>query len=216
MGKTVTTELAVYAPGKTRNPHDRERTPGGSSSGSIIRPASYCGVYGFKPSFGLISRHGVLALSRLLDHIGIFARSLVDLALYAEPLMVLDARDPDLRPRMRPALRETLAQEPPLPPRLAFVRTPAWGQADGDVQNGFADLCAQLGNRVDEVELPAMFNHTLDWHRTLMETDLAVSFTREYQRGRNKLSDSLREMIKRGQSNTAPSTTFKQSPRSAH
>jgi Asp-tRNA(Asn)/Glu-tRNA(Gln) amidotransferase A subunit family amidase len=87
MGKTVTNELAVYAPGKTRNPHDPERTPGGSSSGSaaavaacmvplavgtqtngsIIRPASYCGVVGYKPTHGLISRHGVLQQSRLLD-----------------------------------------------------------------------------------------------------------------------------------------------------
>ena len=90
IGKTVTTELAVYAPGKTRNPHDPNRTPGGSSSGSaaavaarmvplalgtqtngsVIRPASYCGVCGYKPSFGLISRHRVLAQSRLLDHVG--------------------------------------------------------------------------------------------------------------------------------------------------
>ncbi len=95
MGKTVTTELAVYAPGKTTNPHDPKRTPGGSSSGSaaavaacmvplalgtqtngsVIRPASYCGVYGYKPSHGLISRYGVLKQSRTLDQIGVFART---------------------------------------------------------------------------------------------------------------------------------------------
>ena len=95
LGKTVTTELAVYHPGKTRNPHDPERTPGGSSSGSaaavaagmvplaigsqtngsVIRPASYCGVFAFKPSHGLISRFGVLTQSPPLDHIGVFARS---------------------------------------------------------------------------------------------------------------------------------------------
>ncbi len=96
LGKTVSTELAVYAPGKTRNPHNPEHTPGGSSSGSaaavaaamvplsvgtqtngsVIRPAAYCGVYGFKPSFGRISRHGVLEQSPPLDTIGVFARSL--------------------------------------------------------------------------------------------------------------------------------------------
>ena len=101
MGKTVTTELATYAPGKTRNPHNPNHTPGGSSSGSaaavaagmvplaigsqsngsVIRPAAFCGVYGFKPTFGLIPRGGVLKLSRTLDQIGIFGRTLADVAL---------------------------------------------------------------------------------------------------------------------------------------
>jgi len=219
LGKTVTTELAVYAPGKTANPLDPQRTPGGSSSGSaaavaarmaplalgtqtngsVIRPASYCGVYGYKPSFGLISRHRVLQLSRLLDHVGVFARSLEDLALCAEPLMAFDAPDPDLRPRMRPALAETLAQEPPVPPRLAFVRTPVWGQAHADVAAAFAELTAHLSERAQEVTLPPVFEGALDWHRTIMETDLAVSFAQEYQRGRQQLSQTLREMIERGQ-----------------
>lgn len=220
MGKTVTTELAVYAPGKTRNPHDTQRTPGGSSSGSaaavaaqmvplalgtqtngsVIRPASFCGVCGYKPSFGLISRHRVLGQSRLLDHVGLFARSLEDLALCAEPLMAFDASDPDLRPRMRPALTRILAETPPLPPRLAFVRTPIWDQADTDVQDGFAELCEHLGSRVEEVELSTNFDLALDWHRTIMETDLAVSFAQAFDWGRDKLSDTLREMLERGHS----------------
>ncbi len=96
----VTTEFAYFHPGKTRNPHDVQRTPGGSSSGSaaavaagmvplaigsqtngsMIRPAAFCGVFGVKPSHGLISRAGALTLSRTLDHVGAFARSLDDLA----------------------------------------------------------------------------------------------------------------------------------------
>ena len=123
MGKTVTTELATYAPGKTRNPHNPEHTPGGSSSGSaaavaagmvplalgsqtngsIIRPASFCGVFGFKPSFGLIPRSGVLTLSRTLDHVGVFARSLEDAALLAETLTGYHEDDPDTRPIPRRA-----------------------------------------------------------------------------------------------------------------
>jgi Asp-tRNA(Asn)/Glu-tRNA(Gln) amidotransferase A subunit family amidase len=218
LGKTVTTELAVYAPGKTSNPHDPQRTPGGSSSGSaasvaaqmvplalgtqtngsVIRPASYCGVYGYKPSFGLISRHRVLQQSRLLDQVGVFARSLEDLALCAEPMMAFDARDPDLRPRMRPALTETLAEEPPVPPRLALVRTPVWDQAESDVREAFAELVGHLGEQVDEVQLPAAFDGAVDWHRTIMETDLAVSFARDYERGRESLSQTLCEMIERG------------------
>mgnify|MGYP003327469990 CR=1 FL=1 len=101
MGKTVTTEFAYFDPGKTCNPHDVSRTPGGSSSGSaasvasfmcplsigsqtngsMIRPASYCGVYGFKPTFGLVSRFGALRQSRILDQVGFFARSVNDIAL---------------------------------------------------------------------------------------------------------------------------------------
>src|SRR5262245_33045998 len=100
MGKTVTTEFAYFSPGKTRNPHNPEHTPGGSSSGSAaavaanmvplaigsqtngstIRPAAYCGVIGFKPTYGLISRHRAFALSRTLDHVGLFARSIDDIA----------------------------------------------------------------------------------------------------------------------------------------
>src|SRR5438477_460427 len=106
IGKTVTTEFAFFHPGKTRNPHDPERTPGGSSSGSaaavaagmvplalgsqtngsVIRPASFCGVYGMKPSHGLIPRSGVMRLSRTLDHVGVFARTIEDIALVSEAL----------------------------------------------------------------------------------------------------------------------------------
>src|SRR5918911_406486 len=121
MGKTVTTECAYFNPGKTRNPHNPEHTPGGSSSGSAagvaahmvplalgsqtarstIPPGSFCGVYAMKPTHGLIPRSGVLQLSRTLDHIGFFARGLDDLALLATELVGYDQGDPDTRPRAR-------------------------------------------------------------------------------------------------------------------
>src|SRR5438132_6956096 len=146
MGKTVTTECAYFTPGKTRNPHNSEHTPGGSSSGSaaavaahmvplalgsqtagsVIRPAAFCGVVGFKPTHGLISRHGVLTLSRTLDHVGLFARSLEDLALLPEALVGWEERDPDTRPRARIPFVEVAAREPPLTPMFAFVKTPHW------------------------------------------------------------------------------------------
>ncbi len=117
MGKTVTTEYAYFTPGKTRNPHDPARTPGGSSSGSaaavaahmvpgaigsqtngsVIRPAAFCGVVGFKPTHGLIPRSGALLLSRTLDHVGVFARTVEDAALLAEILAGFDEEDPDTR-----------------------------------------------------------------------------------------------------------------------
>ena len=219
LGKTVTTELAVYSPGKTRNPHDPERTPGGSSSGSaaavaafmaplaigtqtngsVIRPASYCGVYGYKPSHGLISRHRVLRQSPPLDQVGVFARTVEDAALVAERIMGFDDRDPDMRPGARPALVGTLAEEPPVPPRLAFVKTPVWDQADRDTQGAFAALVARLGEIVVEVELPEMFGDAVALHRTIMEADLAGSYEREYAQGKERLSPILREIIERGQ-----------------
>jgi Asp-tRNA(Asn)/Glu-tRNA(Gln) amidotransferase A subunit family amidase len=122
MGKTVTTEYAYYHPGKTRNPHDPARTPGGSSSGSaaavasfmvpgaigsqtngsVIRPAAFCGVVGFKPTHGLIARTGALLLSQTLDHVGVFTRSVEDAALLAESLVGFDEDDTDTRPLARP------------------------------------------------------------------------------------------------------------------
>lgn len=223
LGKTVTTEMAVYTPGKTTNPHDAGRTPGGSSSGSaaavaagmvpvaigtqtngsVIRPASYCGVYGFKPSFGLISRNGVLRQSQRLDQVGVFARTLEDTALIAEALMIYDAEDPDMKPRMRPALSQVLATEPPVPPRLAFIKTPVWAQADEDVHEAFAELVEHLGDRVVEVDLPPGFDEVIDIHRTIMEADLALNFDREYRHGVDVLSDTLRQMIERGQKTLA-------------
>ncbi len=168
LGKTVTTELATYAPGKTRNPHDRRHTPGGSSSGSaaavaagmvpaavgtqtngsVIRPAAFCGVYGFKPSFGLIPRSGVLKISRTLDHVGVFARTLADVALVTEQIVGYDALDPDTAPRARPPLVATCAEEPPLPPVLAYVKGPAWDRASDDTQEAFAELASTLADRM--------------------------------------------------------------------
>ena len=157
IGKTVTTEFAYFHPGATRNPHDLERTPGGSSSGSaaavaagmaplaigtqtngsMIRPASFCGVYGVKPSHGLISRAGVLTLSRTLDHVGTFARSLADSGLILEALAGYDAADPDTRPLAAPSFVETLTAEPPMAPLFAFVRTPVWDKADPEARMAF-------------------------------------------------------------------------------
>jgi Asp-tRNA(Asn)/Glu-tRNA(Gln) amidotransferase A subunit family amidase len=218
VGKTVTTELAVYHPGKTRNPHDPERTPGGSSSGSaaavaagmvpaalgsqtngsVIRPASYCGVFGFKPSHGLISRFGVLTQSPPLDHIGVFARSIDDLALLAEPLAGFDARDRDTRLEAPPQLRSVAGQDWPIAPDLALVRSPVWDQAEDDLQAAFAELAAALGPRLVEVELPEAFRTAHRLHGLIMGVDLARSFAAEYERGRAQLSERLRGIIEEG------------------
>jgi Asp-tRNA(Asn)/Glu-tRNA(Gln) amidotransferase A subunit family amidase len=219
MGKTVTTEFAYFAPGKTRNPHNPEHTPGGSSSGSAaavaaemvplalgsqtngstIRPAAFCGVVGFKPTHGLISRQGVLTLSRTLDHIGLFARTIEDIALLAEQLTSYDERDPDTRPRARIPFVEVAAEEPPLEPMFAFVKTPYWECADDETKEGFAELIETLGDRVEEVELFPSATEARDWHRTIMDAEMAANLAREYDKGRDRLSQPLRELLERGQ-----------------
>ena len=218
MGKTVTTELATYAPGKTRNPHNPAHTPGGSSSGSaaavaagmtplaigsqtngsIIRPASFCGVVGYKPSAGWISRAGVLVQSPTLDQLGVYGRSVEDVALLAQCLAGHDPKDPATRPRATPPLLAASRSEPPSPPMIAFVRMPMWERVAPEAQSAFLQLAQFLGSRVVEIELPPAANGFLDLHRLVMEADIAGSFEAEYERGRDRLSASLRGQIERG------------------
>jgi len=219
MGKTVTTEMALFSPGKTRNPHDATRTPGGSSSGSAaavaagmvplaigsqtngstIRPASFCGVVGYKPSHGLISRHGVLTLSRTLDHVGVFAGSVTDAALIADIMMRYDAKDADMRPKAAPELSRLAAEEPPLTPKLGFLKPPVWNRADEDTREAFEELAGVLGDQVEEVELPTLFEEALAQHKIIQDAEVAVNFGGDYERGRERMSPQLVEIIEHGQ-----------------
>jgi Asp-tRNA(Asn)/Glu-tRNA(Gln) amidotransferase A subunit family amidase len=223
MGKTVTTELATYAPGKTRNPHHPGHTPGGSSSGSaaavaagmvplaigtqtngsVIRPASFCGVYGFKPSAGLIPRTGILTQSPPLDAVGVFGRTLDDVALLAQTLAGHDPQDDQTRPRAVPPLARLAAADAPLLPTLAWVPTPFWDRVAPDAQAAFGELVELLAGRVAPFDLPASAADAVAWHQTVMEADLAASFELEYERGAAQLSASLRAQIERGRAVTA-------------
>ena len=223
MGKTVTTEYAYFHPGKTRNPHDRERTPGGSSSGSaaavaaqmvpgaigtqtngsVIRPAAFCGVVGFKPTHGLIPRTGALLLSRALDHVGVLARTVEDVALLAETLVGFDAEDIDTRPVAHPPFVAVAASEPPLPPRFAFVKSPVWEQADAVTKDAFGELVEFLDEAATEVELGESFERAIDLHRTVMEVEMAHNLHRDYEKGGDQLSAPLRRIIERGRARLA-------------
>jgi Asp-tRNA(Asn)/Glu-tRNA(Gln) amidotransferase A subunit family amidase len=218
MGKTVTTEFAYFFPGKTRNPYHPDHTPGGSSSGSAaavaanmvplalgsqtngstIRPAAYCGAIGFKPTHGLISRHGAFALSRTLDHVGLFARSIEDIALLAEALVGHDENDPDTRPRARLPFAEAAAEEPPLPPMFAFIKTPMWERADEETKEGLAEIIEHLGTQVEEVELFPSASEAWQWHHDIMSAEMALNLEREWKHGRDRLSEQLRTQIERG------------------
>ena len=218
MGKTVTAELAFYAPGKTRNPRNPGHTPGGSSSGSaaavaagmvplaigtqtngsVIRPAAFCGVVGFKPTHGRISRQGVLHQSWILDQVGGFAGSVADAALLADELIGFDGRDPSMRPFPRSALKEAVDTPLSQPPRIAFTRTPVWNHADEETRQKFSSLLEQLGKDVATVELPKIFEEAVSSHRIIMQADFALNFSDIYRRGADRLSPVMRETIEAG------------------
>jgi Asp-tRNA(Asn)/Glu-tRNA(Gln) amidotransferase A subunit family amidase len=172
---------------------------GSQNNGSVIRPASYCGVYGYKPTFGRISRHGALRQSPSLDQIGVFGRTIEDVALLAQELMVFDPQDRAMRPVARPRLLAATSQDPPVEPRLGFVKTSVWNQASESTQQAFVRLVAQLGPRVTEATLPPHFETAHTVHRIVMEPELAVSYGDAYSTGKDRLSPTLREIIKRGQ-----------------
>jgi len=224
LGKTVTAELAVYGPGKTRNPHDPTRTPGGSSSGSaaavaagmvplslgtqtagsIIRPASYCGVFGFKPTHGTISRTGVLLQSPPLDTVGMFARSVEDLALLSDTISAYDEQDRDMRPRSRGRLHATATAPPAATPLLAFVKTPVWDEnAESAMQAAFAELTEALGDQCDTVELPEVFAKAWDWQRTLQFADIAKNYGPLVETAPDSATEVLRAQIAEGRAVTA-------------
>ena len=219
VGKTVTTEFAYFHPGKTRNPHDTARTPGGSSSGSaaavaagmaplaigsqtngsVIRPGAFCGVYAMKPRHGLISRAGALLLSRALDHVGAFARTLEDLALILDVLAGPDAADPDSRPYAAPAFRAIAAEEPPVPPTFAFVRTPMWDKADAATQKTIEQAAKALG--AIDVDLPEGYRDAWEAHRVIMRTEMAHNLGDNLDKG--EVSPQFRDLVTEGRKTTA-------------
>lgn len=218
LGKTVTTELALLTPAKTKNPIDKNRTPGGSSAGSaaavadlmvpsalgsqtagsVLRPASYCGIYGYKPTLGLISRNGVLMQSHTLDTVGMFARSVEDLALLTDCMSAHDPSDPVSYERSQPRLSQIVESEPPMPPTFAFVKTPAWNEyADPAMQEAFAELKECLGERCDEIEIAGL-DHVLEWQRIVQLAENAAYYGPLQDKARDQLSDGLNARLDEG------------------
>jgi Asp-tRNA(Asn)/Glu-tRNA(Gln) amidotransferase A subunit family amidase len=222
-GKAVTTELAFMTPSKTKNPHRPTHTAGGSSSGSaaavaarmaplaigsqtggsVIRPASFCGVVGFKPSYGAIPRTGMLAQSPTLDTAGVFANSVADAALLAEVLFGFDPLDPATSHRPPPRLFETATSRPPLKPVFAFWRAPGWEKAAPEMRAAMEELAAFLGDSCFEIELPAMFQ-TADEQRKIIHFAEMAKFYHGYEkRAGDQLGDILRQTIETGKSTPA-------------
>jgi Asp-tRNA(Asn)/Glu-tRNA(Gln) amidotransferase A subunit family amidase len=193
IGKTVTSQYALFVPGPTKNPHDATYTPGGSSSGSaaavaaklapvalgtqtngsIIRPASYCGVVGFKPSLGVLPRTGVLRQATLIDHPGVMARSVSDAALVVDAIAGEDPHDALSRNPTASMLDATLGDGPV--PRLAYTLGPFEARAEPATREAFAALIAKLPVRVDAIELGQEFATAEATLRDLMCAGVAES-----------------------------------------
>jgi Asp-tRNA(Asn)/Glu-tRNA(Gln) amidotransferase A subunit family amidase len=218
LGKTVTTELATFTPGKTRNPRNAEHTPGGSSSGSaaavacdmapvalgtqtigsVIRPSSFCGVYGFKPTFGLIPRTGVMTQAPSLDTVGVIGRSVDDVALVADAMQGYDDRDPASIAASRPQIAAIARQDWPLAPIFAFIKTHAWSEADAATREAFGELVEQLGDKVTEISIDHSTERGVAAARTVQRVELAAHFGALLDRAPDMLSKTLAGLIEEG------------------
>jgi Asp-tRNA(Asn)/Glu-tRNA(Gln) amidotransferase A subunit family amidase len=218
MGKTVTTELAFLHPGKTRNPHNPAHTPGGSSSGSaaavadgmvplaigtqtggsVIRPASYCGITGYKPTFGAIPRRGILMQSPTLDTVGVFASDPLGAALLADVLFGHDAADKATTLAPPPRLLDTARAAPPLKPVFAFVRPPSWEDAEPEVHAAFQELIEALGEQVFEVNLPPAFNEASAQRKRINYAEMSRYYYRYWRDGADSLSAETRAALEDG------------------
>ena len=223
MGKTVTAEFAVRTPGATVNPHDPTRTPGGSSSGSaaavaaghvplaigsqtngsVIRPASYCGVFGLKPSFGLISRSGVFQTSKNLDHVGVFARTLEDVAIVTDALAGYDINDPATHTRPKSKLISGCQQDFPIDPNFAYFTLPYTDKMSEDTLNGLAEMVDILGDQVEEIALPNSYTNVITHHNIIHEYELYTNLEQDYAAHPDKFSVMISEMLERGKSHSA-------------
>lgn len=223
MGKTATAELAYLSPPATRNPHDYARTPGGSSSGSaaavasymaplsigsqtggsIIRPASYCGVVGYKPTYGLISRNGVLKTSNKLDHIGVFGKFVDDVALLAKVLIKKDLKDPAT---IDYSTKNILIETKKIflnKPKFIFYKTDFWRLIDNKSKESFEYFIKSFKKNIEVFDVPPYFKDIHMYHRIIHETDLANNFKIYYKKCRTKLSKHMQIAIKNGITHSA-------------
>ena len=223
MGKTETTELAYFYPGKTTNPHDYSRTPGGSSSGSaaavgahmaplsigsqtngsIIRPASYCGVVGYKPSYGLISRSGVLRQSDKLDHLGVFGKSVEDVALFTKALIKKDLYDSSTIHYAAEEMLNVCKKGPLFQPKFIFYKTKNWKNIDKESQKSFEFFIKTFKENINIFETPSYFDDIPRYHKIIHETDMANNFQVYYKKSKKKLSKEMVSAIQRGLKYTA-------------
>ncbi|MCP4934131.1 MAG: amidase [bacterium] len=189
LGKTVTTELAFAMRGPTRNPYNDKHTTGGSSAGSaasvatdhvplaigsqtngsVIRPASFCGTYGFKPTRGIISRRGCLQTSQTLDQVGVMGRSLKDIALLVDVLAGHDPVDPATYARAKPNMLKGARAKVPVEPIFAWFDLPYQNKLTPAMQEGMEEILSLLGDRVERISAPNSFTDVIREHQIIHE-----------------------------------------------
>jgi Asp-tRNA(Asn)/Glu-tRNA(Gln) amidotransferase A subunit family amidase len=218
VGKTVTAEFAVHAPGPTHNPHKLGYIPGTSSSGSaaaiaahmipialgtqtagsIIRPASYCGIFGFKPSFGLIPRTGMLKTTDSLDSVGMFSRCIDDLELLFDTIRVHGIDYPIAHAALNDSKRQTRGDKPW---RVGLLRGPKWEYAESYAQKAFEDFGAKIKGSENIIAsnftLPDEFNQAHNIHSTIYDRALSYYFKEEFI-AKTLVSSIMYEIIQRG------------------
>jgi len=218
IGKTVTTECAFLTPGETLNPHDPERTPGGSSMGSgaavgggmvplalgsqtvgsVLRPASFCGAWAMKPTWGLLPRTGMMALSHILDHIGVYGRSARDLALIVDALSGDDGRDPASHGTKPSRLAAGLSGKQVTKPRFVMLRDFSWPDLEPSSVELFTDLADRLGAPV--IDMPPVFDNIFDVAQDILGRDAAYNLGERWRTASELISPGLREWLVRGYS----------------
>ncbi len=217
-GKTVTAEFAVHAPGPTGNPHNPKYMPGTSSSGSAVavaaymtpvalgtqtagstlRPASYNGVFGFKPSFGILPRTGMLKTTDSLDTVGFFARTVDDLDLMFDLVRVHGLDYPFSHLALNDARRQNKGERPW---QVALIAGPKWDQAEDYARQALTRYAGDLAHETDiqlhEIELPPAFQRAHDIHATIYDKTLAYYFKEEFKH-QTLISPVMYEIVQRG------------------
>lgn len=218
MGKTVTTELAFVHANDTRNPHNPEHSPGGSSSGSaaavaachvplavgtqtngsVIRPASFCGTFGFKPTRGVISRAGVLKTSDSLDQVGCFGRSLEDVALLTDALAGYDQADSCSFARPRPQMRAGAQAEAPVPPDLVWFNLPFYDRLSPDAHEGMEAVLDVLGPRITRMAAADTLANLVAVQARIHEYEICQHQAAVFDANFEDLSRELQLIVARG------------------
>ena len=218
MGKTVTCELAFLSPSKTKNPHDYSRTPGGSSSGSaaviashmaplsigtqtggsVIRPASYCGVVGYKPTYGLISRNGVLQTSYNLDQVGVFGKTVSDVELLSKVLFARDDAD-EITTSINFLNKKIKTKKS----KFVFYKTKRWRNVDSISKKSFNKFILNNKKIVKVETAPKYFEDMIDCHTIIYETEMAQNFHHYYKTSKGKLSVEIKKAIINGLKHSA-------------
>ena len=213
-GKCVTTEYALSAPGKTKNPNDLECTPGGSSSGSaaavadkmiptsigtqtggsVLRPASFNGIIGFKPTFGSISRSGISPISYRLDHPGIYARCIEDIRIISNLIISYDENDYDMINNL--SLKENIVEKSDY--KFAFIKGPAWPKGEEDMKQNFEEFINKSKLNITEITLPETFNNALRDHEVIMNGGIYSSLKKVYNKDKGNLHPYTINRIENG------------------